>query len=332
MHNSVLGLFIFLFGLVIALAFLYEPRNEPQTVSTRVENIPSKVSISPAQTPSNLPIPSPIVPENKETTTTTNHVATLEQPYPPTAPPVISTEPEQEQPPKSLETEPQIQIIHSGPTTSKRIAITFDDGPHPRTQKVLDTLRERNIKATFFVLGEKVKLFPRILKQTAAEGHEIGNHTYSHPHRTFKTMANDLVDHEITETQHLIKNALGYEPYLFRPPGGKGVSQANIRSILQEHHLHMILWSVDTRDWETTDRDQILNTIITETHNGSIILCHDIHPVTLEVLPDILDTLLAKGYEFVTISQLCGLQPPKIEVALPSVPTTEQAKALDAGK
>ncbi|MBI4027156.1 MAG: polysaccharide deacetylase family protein [Verrucomicrobia bacterium] len=223
-----------------------------------------------------------------------------------------------EPPPKPQESETPLQVFRAGSPSSKQIALTFDDGPHGTiTPRILDMLRERQVKATFFVLGDRVKHYEWVLRQIVAEGHEIGNHAYSH--RILKFMSNDLIDREIAETQSAIRNAIGYETRLFRPPYGD--FRPDTRAVFRKYNLEVILWSVDTLDWKLRNRDKIFNVAINDTHNGSIILCHDIHRATLEAVPDILGSLIAKGYEFVTISQLCGLPPMRLaSVSAPPPP------------
>lgn len=198
-----------------------------------------------------------------------------------------------------------VEIIHNGPSDSKRIALTFDDGPHATvTPKVLEVLRSNQVHATFFVLGNMVKKNPKILAQVAAEGHEIGNHTFGHHKLT--TISTNLVQQELSETQALIKNAIGYEPELFRPP--YGAYRSWTKTIMLDNHLKtMVLWSIDTEDWKVRDSERIFNMATNKLQNGSIILCHDIYNSTLNTLPRLIQELKGQGYEFVTISQLCSL-------------------------
>ncbi len=197
-----------------------------------------------------------------------------------------------------------LKSISSGPSDSKYIALTFDDGPHPViTLKVLEELRIRNIKATFFVLGERVKLYPSILQQVFTEGHEIGNHTYTH--QNLHALSDEAIETEIRETQNIIKKNIGFEPKHFRPP--YGVLRAESKWLLQQYHLQNILWSVDSQDWKFHNEDIIYNFVVQRVRSGSIVLFHDIHPGIMQALPRILDTLLAEGYHFTTVTDLCGL-------------------------
>ncbi len=219
--------------------------------------------------------------------------------------------------------EAPVPSFSSGPIDQKQVALTFDDGPHPTiTPLVLDELRSRGVKATFFVIGDRVKAYPWVLRQIVAEGHEIGNHTYSH--RLLTAMSTDLIRREIGETQAAIRNAIGYETRLFRPPYGAFRPSAN--AILREYGLNVIRWSVDPRDWRNRDALLISNHVTHQSKNGAIILCHDIHRATLHALPAILDTLIAEGYVFKTVGELCGLPPAQVITAshMPTAPAPEE--------
>jgi peptidoglycan-N-acetylglucosamine deacetylase len=198
-----------------------------------------------------------------------------------------------------------LRSISSGNSADKRIALTFDDGPHPViTLKVLEILRARNIKATFFVLGERVKLYPITLQQVFIEGHEVGNHTYTH--HNLHGLPNETIETEIGKTQCIVKETIGVEPRLFRPPYG-AMLRPESKKFLQQYNLQTILWSVDPRDWKYHNEDNIYNFVVHQARSGSIVLFHDIHPSIIQALPRILDTLLAEGYQFTTVSDLCGL-------------------------
>jgi peptidoglycan/xylan/chitin deacetylase (PgdA/CDA1 family) len=208
--------------------------------------------------------------------------------------------------------EAPVPSFSSGPGDQKQVALTFDDGPHPTiTPLVLDELRARGVKATFFVIGDRVKAYPWVLRQIVAEGHEIGNHTYSH--RLLTAMSTDLIRREVGETQAAIRNAIGYETRLFRPPYGAFRPSAN--AVFREYGLNVIRWSVDPRDWRNRDAALISTRVTQQSRNGAIILCHDIHRATLQALPAILDTLAAEGYAFKTVSELCGLPPLQVITA-----------------
>jgi peptidoglycan/xylan/chitin deacetylase (PgdA/CDA1 family) len=199
------------------------------------------------------------------------------------------------------------------------IAITFDDGPHPQnTPRLLDMLRARNIKATFYVIGQSVNLYPQIVRRTVAEGHEIGNHT--HTHRLLSKLGNDEVRGEISRCRDAIANAAGVTPRTLRPPYG-GMLQAQREMIFNEFGTPVILWSVDPLDWKRPGAGVITSRILAGASAGGIVLAHDLHGQTVDAMPATLDGLLRKGFQFVTVSQL---------LAMRTEPATAAHSAADA--
>lgn len=186
------------------------------------------------------------------------------------------------------------------------IAITFDDGPHPElTPRLLDILKQRGIKATFYLIGKNVDAYPEIVRRMVAEGHEVGNHSYNHPALT--RLSPTKVAQEVKKTQEAIQRATGIVPRSIRPPYGATNSRLNQR-FLEEFGLITILWSVDPLDWKYRNANRIASHILQHTRPGDIILAHDIHPSTLAAMPATLDGLLAKGYRFVTVSELLSFE------------------------
>jgi peptidoglycan/xylan/chitin deacetylase (PgdA/CDA1 family) len=183
---------------------------------------------------------------------------------------------------------------------AKIIALTFDDGPHPKnTPLILEELKKRNAVATFFVVGNRVQYYPEVLAQIIAEGNEIGNHTWSHKQLT--TLSPEGIKKQVNDTQEAVKAAVGITPKIFRTPYGE-ISDL----ITQNVGLPIILWSVDTEDWKNKDSEVIVAHIITETDNGEIVLQHDLYLWSVEAVGPALDDLISKGYKFVTVSQLLG--------------------------
>ncbi|SHH47038.1 polysaccharide deacetylase family protein [Virgibacillus chiguensis] len=183
-------------------------------------------------------------------------------------------------------------------SNQKRVALTFDDGPHPQnTPKVLDLLKQYNAKATFFMLGNKVAANATVVKRMKDEGHELGNHTWSHKDLTKLGVAG--IRQEIDKANEAIRNAAGKNSTLFRPP--YGATNGNIEQIVG---LPSILWTVDTRDWESLDPVAILNEVKSHTTDGSILLMHDIHTSTVNGMQSVLDYLVGEGYELVTVSEI----------------------------
>jgi peptidoglycan/xylan/chitin deacetylase (PgdA/CDA1 family) len=191
------------------------------------------------------------------------------------------------------------------------IALTFDDGPHATlTPKLLDHLAAHHIKATFFVIGENVAEHPEIVARAAREGHEIGNHSWSHPN--LAKMSDDGVRRQLRQTEEAIENAIGHKPTLLRPPYGSLTARQK-RWIHEQFGYEIILWDVDPLDWKRPGPTVVCNRIVKETHAGSIVLAHDIHPGTIAAMPSILDQLQAKGFQFVTVPEL-------IRMAVPEMP------------
>jgi peptidoglycan/xylan/chitin deacetylase (PgdA/CDA1 family) len=196
------------------------------------------------------------------------------------------------------------------------IAMTFDDGPHATlTPKLLDLLAARHIKATFFVLGECVEQNPEVLRRAAREGHEIGNHSWSHPQ--FTRLSDEAIRSQLRRTDDAIKAITGKRPTLFRPPYG-AITARQKKWIHDEFGYEIILWDVDPLDWKDPGPMTVCNRIQRETRPGSIVLSHDIHRGTVEAMPATLEQLQAKHFQFVTVSELLGLatpEPPKPVVA-----------------
>jgi len=192
------------------------------------------------------------------------------------------------------------------PVSGNYIAITFDDGPHPQnTPRLLDMLAQRNIKATFYVIGRSVDLHPGVLRRTVAEGHEVGNH--SHTHRLLSKLSNAEVRQEMQRCQDAIGRAAGVRPRTMRPPYG-GLLQSQRELVHSEFGYPTILWSVDPLDWKRPGPSVVASRIISGTSAGGIVLAHDLHSQTVDAMPATLDGLLKRGFKFVTVSQLIAMK------------------------
>lgn len=189
------------------------------------------------------------------------------------------------------------------------LAITFDDGPDPvHTPRLLDILKERGIHATFFMVGRNVSAFPAIVKRMAAEGHEVANHSWSHPLLT--SMGQKSVESQIQRTHDAIIKACGIAPLLYRPPYG-AIGLAQRARIEKTFGYSAILWDVDPLDWQKPRSAQkVYDRILTKARPGSIILCHDIHETTVAAMPAVLDDLKKRGYAFATVTQLIAYTTP----------------------
>ncbi len=225
----------------------------------------------------------------------------------PTLPPKGDSTPVMQAPP--AETGPKKLSYNSCNVEGPYIALTFDDGPHATlTPKLLDILKERGIKATFFVLGECVAANPDVLKRAVAEGHEIGNHSWDH--KAFTKSGGAGVASQINQTNAAIENAAGIKPATVRPPYGS--TNATITKRLNdEFGLKVIMWDVDPLDWKNRNSEHVTSEILKNTKAGSIVLAHDIHPTTVNAMPATIDGLLAKGFKFVTVSELIAMDRPQ---------------------
>jgi peptidoglycan/xylan/chitin deacetylase (PgdA/CDA1 family) len=196
------------------------------------------------------------------------------------------------------------------------IAMTFDDGPHAaNTPRLLDMLKERKIHATFFMCGEMVVQYPQIVKRMIADGHEVANHSWNHPQ--LSKMSDETVRSQLQRTDDAIVAACGVKPVLMRPPYG-AFTERQQRWAFGEFGYKCILWDVDPLDWKVRNSAHVESEILKHTVPGSIILSHDIHKTTIDAMPSTLDALLAKGFKFVTVSELIAMDrplPPKVKTA-----------------
>jgi peptidoglycan/xylan/chitin deacetylase (PgdA/CDA1 family) len=232
--------------------------------------------------------------------------------------PAPSDSPERAKPAASAEPRVTFNSVH---VDEPYIAMTFDDGPHATlTPRLLDLLAARHIKATFFVLGECVEQNPEVLRRAAREGHEIANHSWSHPQ--LNKMSDDAVRLQLRRTDDAIKAITGKRPTLMRPPYG-AITTRQKKWIHDEFGYQIIMWDVDPLDWKDPGPATVANRILKETRAGSIVLSHDIHKGTVEAMPSTLEQLANKHFKFVTVSELIGLatpEPPKPTPAHKGVP------------
>lgn len=182
------------------------------------------------------------------------------------------------------------------------VALTFDDGPGPHTERLLDCLEKNGAKATFFMVGTSVPKYSSTVKRMAEMGCELGSHSYSHPRLTL--LSDGQIRQEASKTAGAIKKASGQEPTVFRLPYGEGASDGRV---LKAIGLPSVYWSVDPRDWANTGNPQhtvseVLNTV----KNGDIVLMHDIHSSSVTAAETIIPALLRRGYQLVTVSQLAN--------------------------
>jgi polysaccharide deacetylase family sporulation protein PdaB len=201
-----------------------------------------------------------------------------------------------------------IGVYRNHENTSGKIALTFDDGPHPRyTSQILDILEQYGVRATFFVVGENVSYYPEAAREIVQRGHEIGNHTYTHP-RAVRMSTQDL-RRELKACEDIIQSVTDSSPKLFRPPEGSW--NMKVLEIAREMDYPIILWDVDTLDWAHTPAAQITSYVLENTKGGNIILMHDYQSggcETMQALKMFIPELLSRGFSFVTVSELLGSQ------------------------
>lgn len=199
-------------------------------------------------------------------------------------------------------------VIYNNKNSSMKIALTFDDGPHPsQTIKILDILDKYGIKATFFAVGINVDNYGQSLVEVARRGHEIGNHTNTHP-KVSKLDYNSLKK-EFIECESKISGLCNYNTKLLRPP--EGMIDSGVTDIARELGYKVILWDIDTRDWAKTPPQKIAEHVVSKVSSGDIILMHDYigkNSPTAEALELFIPKLLDMGYKFVVVSELIESQ------------------------
>ncbi len=187
-------------------------------------------------------------------------------------------------------------------TTERVLALTFDDGPHPKlTPRLLDLLAERQLKATFYVIGRNVRSYPEIAARIVEEGHEIANHTQTHPQLSRLSAAR--VSKELQGAHEAILEGTGVVATTMRPPFG-AVNQRVRQVARSEFDYTTIMWSVDPQDWRYRNAERVTAQLLAGAAPGAIMLCHDIHASTIDAMPATLDGLMKKGFELATVSEL----------------------------
>ena len=183
------------------------------------------------------------------------------------------------------------------------VALTFDDGPGPYTEQILDVLRANGARATFFVVGNRVAAYPQVVKDIVAQGSEIGNHSWSHP--SLAQLNEQQIREQLQWATDEINKYAGVKPTLLRPPYGELNDTA--LKIIKEKNMPVITWSLDTLDWKTRDAQKTYQAIMNSVRDGCIILCHDIHKETAQAMTTVIPDLLKKGYQLVTVSEMLTL-------------------------
>ena len=194
-------------------------------------------------------------------------------------------------------------FVSSGNGFGNRIAVTFDDGPTPGvTDVVLAELDRSRLRATFFMIGKKVRLYPSLAQEVVAAGHEVANHTYTHPMLTKLSRAK--VEEEIYKCHDTITEVTGRLPVWFRPP--YGAFRKDLASIPASRGMGIAYWSVDPQDWARPGSSVIASRVLNQTTPGSIILLHDLHQQTAQAVSDIFQGLKARAFVFSNMTRFLG--------------------------
>lgn len=188
--------------------------------------------------------------------------------------------------------------IEQGDELTKKIALTFDDGPNPEyTPILLDELKKRGVKATFFVLGSEVELYPQLVRRAGEEGHLIGVHSYKHVN--LRQLSDEQAIEQVNRTNEAIHDACGQYASYIRPPYGCWKEDLDYEVQMVE-----VLWDIDPRDWATTSADLVADRVLQEVEENSIILLHDASDSSVRAACMIIDRLQAQGYTFVTVEEI----------------------------
>jgi peptidoglycan/xylan/chitin deacetylase (PgdA/CDA1 family) len=195
--------------------------------------------------------------------------------------------------------------FHSAAIGTPHLALTFDDGPHGKlTPKLLDLLGRRGVKSTFYVIGRNVEAYPDIACRIVAEGHEIANHTWTHPQLSRLSAAR--VADELRRTHDKVLEVTGVRMTNLRPPYG-AFNDSVRRVAFDRHGYDTIMWSVDPLDWKYRNSSRVTRELVKGAAPGAVLLCHDIHPSTIAAVPPTLDQLLGRGFRFVTVAELMAM-------------------------
>ncbi len=190
------------------------------------------------------------------------------------------------------------QIAVTKEVEEKRIALTFDDGPHPiYTAKLLDGLRERGVVATFFVTGANAKLYPELVLQMQKDGHTIGNHTYHHVQ--LSQVGEAVFLKELEETNVVLESIMQEKVQYVRPPFGEWN-----KSIEKEIDMFLVLWDIDPLDWCTESATKVAKRVLDQSEDNRIVLLHDGYETTIAATFQIIDTLIEEGYQFVSVDEI----------------------------
>ena len=190
------------------------------------------------------------------------------------------------------------EVVCEEEEIAKKIALTFDDGPHPKyTELLLDGLKERNVAATFFVTGENAEKYPEIIRREQEEGHLIGNHTYSHIQLTSRNR--ETFREELVKTNGILEGITGEKVSFVRPPYGSWD-----KSFEKELNMFPVLWNIDPLDWCSHNAECIAARVVEKAGDGDIILMHDYYETSVTAALEVVDALQKRGFQFVTVEEI----------------------------
>jgi peptidoglycan/xylan/chitin deacetylase (PgdA/CDA1 family) len=200
-----------------------------------------------------------------------------------------------------------VNVQSRGAASTQAVALTFDDGPLPgHTTKILDYLKVNDIKASFFCIGHRIETYPDIVKRIDAEGHLIGNHSFSHKH-TFPLQSSSVITKELVATDLLVEKITGRRMKFFRPPFG--VTNPMVSKAVRRRNYTVIGWSIRSFDSTIKDKHKLLQRITKSIKSGDIILLHDYSDTMLEILPQVVDEIRNRGLKIVRVDELLNMKP-----------------------
>jgi peptidoglycan/xylan/chitin deacetylase (PgdA/CDA1 family) len=219
---------------------------------------------------------------------------------------VAAAVPEEQLPAVAKPADDSVPFLTRGPYNTNAVGLTFDDGPVPGvTERILDTLRDHDIRATFFLIGEKVAAAPELARRILAEGHELGHHTYTH--RKLTELPDFETNDELDRTSAVFQEVLGARAAWFRPPFG-ALRQDQARRV-RDRRMHVAMWSVDSEDWRNGPGAEATERILTHLHPGAIVLCHDVVATADSLKETIRRARETTSYRFQTLGALMQMAP-----------------------
>lgn len=208
-----------------------------------------------------------------------------------------------------------VTVLCRGNPDDRAVALTFDDGPHPRTcTAILDVLQREQVHATFFTVGLRLQQNPALLDRMVADGQEVANHTWDH--QRLNWISPERARREVRSVQQFVYRRTGILPRLVRPPGGE--YDARVLEMIRDEGCDVCLWTANAGDWKKMSVNELVQKVLDQVHPGSVVLMHDEFMQTPHALPRIIEGLRARGYRFVTASEMLGEPPPPYEPTVPA--------------